>query len=143
MDTVSLETNPENDFIKAEMEKANVRYIWTSGRKCNFAGCDLPEYQPAIEKGWYWAGSGVRIGNTRNRKNGDWSSTGLLLKPQPDNRDSVNSGEDEGCLAILNNFYNDGIKWHDLRCDYLKPYVCEDSDVLLDYVRVRNPGLKI
>lgn len=144
MDLVSLETVAENDFIKNRMESAKVAFIWTSGRKCNFDGCDRPEYQPVIENGWFWAGSGVRIGSTRNPQNGEWSHTGLIDRPQPDNREGTGpNAVDEGCLTILNNLYDDGIKWHDLNCDYRKSYVCEDSDELLDYVRSRNPGIKL
>lgn len=42
MDAVSLETPQENEFIKQRISRGNIRYIWTSGRKCNFAGCDRP-----------------------------------------------------------------------------------------------------
>lgn len=52
-------------------------------------------------------------------------------------------GNDESCLSILNNFYNDGIKWHDVACHHVKPFVCEDSDELLNFVRSRNPGLRL
>jgi len=39
---------------------------------------------------------------------------------QPDNREG-----DEGCLAVLNNFYNDGIRFHDVSCHHRKPIICE------------------
>lgn len=52
-------------------------------------------------------------------------------------------GNDESCLAILNNFYQDGVKWHDVACHHLKPFVCEDSDELLNFVRSRNPGIRL
>lgn len=55
----------------------------------------------------------------------------------------VSQGNDESCLSILNNFYNDGIKWHDVACHHVKPFVCEDSDELLNFVRSRNPGLRL
>lgn len=62
MDAVSLETpqvrewsinkeiftdfnefDKENEFIKQRIARGgNIRFIWTSGRKCNFAGCDRP-----------------------------------------------------------------------------------------------------
>ncbi|XP_071536177.1 uncharacterized protein [Panulirus ornatus] len=42
-------------------------------------------------------------------------------RPQPDN--SEKGGEH--CLAVLNNFYKDGIKWHDVACYHEKPIVCE------------------
>ena len=38
-------------------------------------------------------------------------------------------------MGILNDIYQDGIKWHDIACYHTKPYVCEDSDQLLDFVR--------
>lgn len=31
---------------------------------------------------------------------------------------------DEGCLAVLNNLYGDGIRWHDVACSHRKPVVC-------------------
>jgi hypothetical protein len=34
-------------------------------------------------------------------------------------------------MAILNNFYDDGIKWHDIACHHRKSFICEDSEVLL------------
>lgn len=41
MDTVSLETPAENEFIKQKISSGRVKYIWTSGRKCNFKGLCL------------------------------------------------------------------------------------------------------
>jgi len=46
--------------------------------------------------------------------------------PQPDNRAAgENPPHQETCLGILNNFYADGIKWHDVACHHKKPTVCE------------------
>lgn len=74
MDTVSLETPAENEFIKSRIASANVKYIWTSGRKCNFKGCsERPDQHPNLINGWFWSGSGVKLGPTNNRNNGDWS----------------------------------------------------------------------
>lgn len=56
---------------------------------------------------------------------------------------SCSQGNDESCLSILNNFYNDGIKWHDVACHHVKPFVCEDSDELLNFVASRNPGIRL
>lgn len=142
MDAVSLETPQENEFVKQRIARGNVRYIWTSGRKCNFAGCDRPDLQPPNENGWFWSGSGAKIGPTSQRNTGDWSHTGGYNQPQPDNREAA-QGNDESCLSILNNFYNDGVKWHDVACHHIKPFVCEDSDELLNFVRSRNPGLRL
>jgi len=142
MDLVSLETPGENNFIKARMANARVRYIWTSGRKCNFEGCNRRDQQPNLINGWFWSGSGVRLGATNNRNNGDWSHSGGAGRPQPDNRE-IGQGNDEACLSVLNNFYNDGVKWHDVACQHLKPFVCEDSDELLNFVRSRNRGIRV
>ena len=119
-----------------------MKYIWTSGRKCNFAGCDRPDLQPPNENGWFWSGSGAKIGPTSQRNTGDWSHTGGYGRAQPDNREAE-QGNDESCLSILNNFYGDGLKWHDVACHHLKPFVCEDSDELLNFVRSRNPGIRL
>lgn len=65
-------------------------------------------------------------------------------KPQPDNREFVQqNGAPETCLAILNNFYGDGVHWHDVACHHKKPIVCEDSEALLKYVRYTNPNLHV
>ena len=41
-------------------------------------------------------------------------------RAQPDNREG-----DEFCLAVLNNFYADGIRFHDVSCHHKKPVICE------------------
>lgn len=154
-----------------------------------FNGSSL-DLQPPNENGWFWSGSGVKVGPTTQRNTGDWSYTGGYNQAQPDNREAAQvsaisrliidlkltfsfiiQGNDESCLSILNNFYNDGLKWvrrltrltfhfrsnsivshfpffsfyqqHDVACYHLKPFVCEDSDELLNFVRSRNPGLKL
>ncbi|XP_072393783.1 uncharacterized protein [Diabrotica undecimpunctata] len=142
MDAVSLETPQENEFIKQRIARGNVRYIWTSGRKCNFAGCERADLQPPNINGWFWSGSGAKIGPTTQRNTGDWSYTGGFGQQQPDNREAA-QGNDESCLSILNNFYNDGLKWHDVACHHVKPFVCEDSEELLNFVSSRNPGIRL
>jgi len=121
MNLVSIETPQENNFIKQRIAFARVRYIWTSGRK-----------NGNIVNGWFWSGSGARLGPTNNRANGDWSHTGGGRAAQPDNRENTPgdfgfTGRDESCLSILNNFYNDGIRWHDVACHHVKPFVCESG----------------
>lgn len=124
----------------------------------------VTDLQPPNENGWFWSGSGVKIGPTTQRNTGDWSYTGGYNQAQPDNREAA-QGNDESCLSILNNFYNDGLKWvksmksesfrstfhviktfrqqHDVACYHLKPFVCEDSDELLNFVRSKNPALRL
>ena len=41
----------ENEFIKKRMINGLIRFFWTSGRKCNFDGCDREDLQPAIVNG--------------------------------------------------------------------------------------------
>ncbi|MCL4165470.1 UNVERIFIED_CONTAM: hypothetical protein GTU68_038895, partial [Idotea baltica] len=116
-----------------------------SGRKCNFDGCDRADLQPPIVNGWFWSGSEARISSTssNDRMNSFWSPTGGSGARQPDNREFSENGNDEACIAILNNFYRDGVKWHDVACNHLKPWVCEDSDSLLAFARSNNPGANI
>merc|ERR1711936_650215 len=46
-----------------------------------------------------------------------WSFTGRT-GPQPDGG--------ERCLAVLNNSYRDGVKFHDVACHHRKPVICEE-----------------
>ena len=39
---------------------------------------------------------------------------------QPDNREG-----NEFCVGVLNNFYNDGVRFHDIACHHRKPIICE------------------
>lgn len=55
----------------------------------------------------------------------------------------IQGGAAEHCIAILNNFYNDGVHWHDVACHHRKPFVCEENDALLKYVRYTNPNLRV
>ena len=65
-------------------------------------------------------------------------------RKQPDNREKVQQGgEDEACLAVLNNFYGDGIKWHDVACHHEKPIVCEDTEGHLNFARQTFPNIRI
>merc|ERR1719414_2847587 len=100
---------------------SGVKYIWTSGRLCNFDGCDRPDFFPKEINGGF---------NPPRR--------------QPDNREKVQQGgEDEACLAVLNNFYGDGIKWHDVACHHEKPIVCEDTEGHLNFARQTFPNIQI
>jgi len=74
---------------------------------------------------YFWTGGKVNRGNIRwpsgKRYNDvNWSHTGGAKRPQPDNREG-----DEECLAVLNNFYKDGIRFHDVSCHHKKPIICE------------------
>merc|ERR1712029_243940 len=117
MDLVSIETQREYDFIKGLMHP-DTKYFWTSGRMCNFEGCDREDFLPKNINGWFWSANQARMNPTNGTRFHDWSQTGGSRppKPQPDNREKVGnpSGDDEACMAVLNNFYGDGVKWHDV-----------------------------
>lgn len=66
-----------------------------------------------------------------------------LNVPQPDNHDKKQGGYEESCLAVLNNYYNDGIKWHDVGCHHVKSFICEDSPDLLKYARGINKNSRL
>ena len=131
----------------------DLAYIWTSGRLCNFKGCDREDLQPTNVNGWFWSGSGVKMAPTNSTPPGwtyqPWSPTGHKTKiegrpvPQPDNAEFDINESVEACMGILNDVYEDGIKWHDIACYHTKPFVCEDSEQLLTYARATSPELNI
>jgi len=134
MDLVSFETQEEYDWVKGFID-GSVPYFWTSGRKCNFGGCDKPEFFPKLINGWFWSANQVKMPPTNGNQFHDWSQTGGAGRPQPDNREQVQQGGDEeACMAVLNNFYGDGIKWHDVACHHEKPIICEDEPGHLQFV---------
>lgn len=156
MDLVSVETPEENLMVERLMTKYSVDSIWTSGRLCNFHGCDAPHLQPKHINGWFWSGSGARIPPTNQTSEGwkenPWSHTGFLsqfashLVPQPDNAEYLlqRSGVTvEACLAVQNNWYNDGIEWHDTACYRTKQFVCEDSDKMVTFLKRKHPNVVI
>ncbi|XP_045106156.1 uncharacterized protein LOC123501400 [Portunus trituberculatus] len=97
---VSLETQVEDSFITSIISHYEVPYIWTSGYK-------VGPYS------WKWQSC---VASQYSR----WSHTGRFGRSQPDNADM-----NENCLAILNNFYGDGIIWHDIDCSLEKYVICE------------------
>merc|ERR1712080_396979 len=101
MDLVSLETPTENELIEDFLVKNDLPYIWTSGRLCNFKGCDREDLQPPTVNGWFWSGSGVKMAPTNSTPPGwsyqPWSYTGHKTQfearnvSQPDNAVSTST----------------------------------------------------
>ena len=55
----------------------NVPYFWTSGRLCDFDGCDRPDFFPKNINGWFWSANQARLSPTNStRAFHDWSFTG-------------------------------------------------------------------
>ncbi|XP_069972562.1 uncharacterized protein [Penaeus vannamei] len=96
---VSIESLDEDRRISSIVAGDRMKYIWTGGVRQNYK--------------WLWPSGAVFVGL-------NWSPTGGDGRPQPDNREGR-----ELCLAILNNFYDDGIRWHDIACHHEKPIICE------------------
>jgi len=105
---VSLDSNEKAEHFMDQARQFAKRFFWTGGR-LNHAG-EVVNWPSGRVEG---------IGSPGTRF---WSHTGGAEPPraQPDNRDG-----NEVCLAVLNNFYADGIKWHDVACHHKKPTFCE------------------
>lgn len=116
MDAVSMESQEENDLIIKLVESNNVPYIWTSGRLCDFDGCEgRTDLLPLKYNGWFWSADRIKVAPTNQKPFGwaynPWSQTGHKKEPQPDNAEYDINKTPESCLAMLNNVYNDGIGW--------------------------------
>ena len=66
--------------------------------------------------------------------------------PQPDNgeqRLKLLEGKEESCLALATGLWQDETVWNDIACYHPKPYMCEDSDALLEYVAATTEGIEL
>ncbi|RZF44320.1 hypothetical protein LSTR_LSTR006870 [Laodelphax striatellus] len=148
MDLVSMETQEENNLVFRLIQQNDVPYIWTSGRLCDFKGCEnRRDLEPKSLYGWFWSANRVKMAPTNQVPAGwgynPWSQTGHKKVRQPDNAEFDINGTNESCLSVLNNVYNDGIAWHDVACYHEKPFICEDSEELLNYVASTNRGIRL
>merc|ERR1712117_166525 len=103
MRIVSLDTTAKRDHFMQQVAADGSPYFWAGGR--------LSSDKRSVR----WE-NGRSEGISKGRH--PWSFTGSR-GAQPDGQGS------EHCLAILNNFYNDGVKFHDVGCSHRKPTVCE------------------
>jgi len=149
MDLITVESGREHDFIGENMARGGVREVWTSGRLCDkeVDGCDQPRFQPYNINGWFWAATLGTMGPTNNfsgRKFNAWSGSGPTGRAQPDGILKQDGFGEQACLAILDNFFNDGLSWHDTKCNDRRHIVCEDLPVgNINFVRQQNPGVII
>jgi len=102
MRPVSLDTPAKEREFTGLVARENQKYFWTGGNVNHGRN-------PTIS----WPSG-------RTTSTGLWSNTGGANRPQPDNREG-----NESCLAVLNNFYNDGVRFHDVSCHHRKPVICE------------------
>lgn len=55
MDLVTLDSQEENDFIVGIVSTKNAMNVWTSGRLCDFEGCESRiDLNPSDPFGWFW-----------------------------------------------------------------------------------------
>jgi len=112
MEPVSLDSPAKQDAFNRLIAQDAQRYFWTGG---------IVDHPNKVVN---WANS--RATPVPFSASAHWSHTGGAGLPQPDNRAAgENPPHPETCLGILNNFYADGIKWHDVACHHKKPTVCE------------------
>ena len=63
---------------------------------------------------------------------------------QPDNAEYLLNPSGvtvEACLSINNDWYHDGVSWHDTACYHKKPFICEDSEPLMRKARNLSPNI--
>jgi len=112
MEPVSLDSPAKQDHFNALTAQDAQRYFWTGG---------IVDH---AQKTVFW--SNGRSTPIPFANSAHWSHTGGAGLPQPDNRAAGEvPSTPEVCLGILNNFYADGIKWHDVACHHRKPTICE------------------
>jgi len=112
MEPVSLDSPAKQDQFNRLIAQDAQRYFWTGG---------IVDHANKVVNWANRAATPVPFAQSAH-----WSHTGGAGLPQPDNRAAgENPPHPETCLGILNNFYADGIKWHDVACHHKKPTVCE------------------
>jgi len=149
MDLVAIESNTEQNGLGAVMKEDNIEEIWTSARLCDkeVDGCEQDRFRPYNIRGWFWASTLAPMGETNvfsGRKFNGWSQTGKLGKAQPDGILKPDGFGEEACAALLDNAFNDGLKWHDTKCNDRRHIICEDLPVgNINFVRQKNPDVVI
>ena len=75
---------------------------------------------------YFWAGAKISGGRSLVWENGHRESISKGRYPWSDRGATGPQPEGNGqCLAILNNVYNDRVKYHDVACHHTKPTICE------------------
>ena len=115
MRAVSLDSREKEDHFLGIVAKDRQRYFWTGGEVRN-GQISWPSGKRYNDVDWSHTGGSVL---------GEEITISLTVccsakRPQPDNREG-----NEFCLAVLNNFYADGIRFHDVSCHHKKPVTCQ------------------
>jgi len=99
MKAISLDNSSKEREFLGLVSRERQKYFWTGGKV---------------------SGRNIRWPSGRSYDDVNWSNTGGSGRSQPDNREG-----NENCVAVLNNFYNDGVRFHDVACHHRKPIICE------------------
>jgi len=113
MALVSIESQEEHEHLAKQVADGNIYGSWTGGRQCRAEGCQDPDGQVQ------WVFEPIRK-LFKNLGFEAWSESGRM-GAQPDNL----TGQ-EKCVAVLNDWYDDGVAWHDIECEDRMPFICED-----------------
>lgn len=124
LDLAVIESQREQDMFNDRIRAGDVYGAWIGGRLCTSGECtsDPAFYPNDSPAGWLWAPTGAKMTSTAFA---GWSRGGAMGRPQPDNLVNVHGGRPEECLAVLNDWYGDGIAWHDMPCSEPFPFVCK------------------
>lgn len=72
METVSFETQEKFDFYKTYLKKNEIPFVWTSGRLCDFDGCEGRwDLLPKRIKGWLWSANQEQLADTNKTPPGE------------------------------------------------------------------------
>lgn len=115
MDLVVIENKETDDFVSDLIKRSRLYGVWTGGQKCKNEQCMSPDRKNV----WVWEPPRRFISHDRYR---NWSNNGAKGQDQPDDFDSS-----EDCLAVLNDWYEDGVAWHDLQCEDHLPFICQSA----------------
>jgi hypothetical protein len=88
-----------------------------------FVFSDSGYYPLTGPNGWLWYPTGKKIGSNFS----GWSNTGGVGESQPDNLSNRYGGSVEACLGLLNNWFGDGVAWHDMPCDEKMSVICKQT----------------
>jgi len=113
MALVAIESQEEHEYLAKQVADGNIYGSWTGGRQCRAEGCQDPDGQVQ------WVFEPIRK-LFKNLGFDVWSESGRM-GAQPDNL----TGQ-EKCVAVLNDWYDDGVAWHDIECEDQMPFICED-----------------
>lgn len=167
MTLLGFEEEYEWEMIKIRTNSTSDVLIWTSGRICDYSGCEDKEYlKPLIVNGWSWSGTKMSLSPTNSTPKGwitqPWYSGdssrshedsrgfsshhevpgggSLRLNRQPDNlvRDIYGNGEQ--CLAVVkSSVLGSEPYWFDMLCSRRGHVICEENISLVREADARWP----